>query len=150
MSMNKTEIERVINDIHAFFTDWVGGRCPGDPDTFRQRALDHISDNLVAIFPAGRSFGKSDFREYMGSIYGSNPKFRIRIRDIRLRHLAPEMAVVTYEEWQRDAQDSEKPNNGRLTTMVLGNGDAGAGPQILQVHETWLPDEIVEAADFDF
>ncbi len=148
--MTKTEIERVIHEIHAFFTDWVGGRCPGDPDTFRKGALDHISEDLAAIFPAGRSFGRCDFESYMGGIYGSNPKFRIQIRDIRLRHLTAEIAVVTYEEWQRDARDSEEPNNGRITTMVLSRGKSGAGPQILHVHETWLPDEIVAAGDFDF
>jgi hypothetical protein len=52
-------------------------------ETFRINALDRLSDDLVAIMPGGRSFGKNDFEGYMKSIYGSNPDFRIKIRDIR-------------------------------------------------------------------
>ena len=148
MTLKKAEIEQVVHEIHAFFTEWVGGHCPGDAETFQKHALDHISDDLVAIFPAGRSFGKPDFKGYMAGIFGSNPDFRIKIRDLKISHLSREMAVVNYEEWQRNAKDSDKPNNGRVTTMVLGKGKAG--PQILQVHETWLPDEVVEQGDFDF
>ncbi|HSM40215.1 MAG TPA: nuclear transport factor 2 family protein [Afifellaceae bacterium] len=150
MTLKTTEIETAIHDIHAFFTDWVGGRCPGDAATFRQNALDRISDDLVAIFPAGRMFGKKDFEGYMSGIYGSNPDFRIDIRDIRIAHSGDDMAVVNYQEWQRNAKDSDQPNNGRLTTMVVGARPSGDGIEILQVHETWLPEEVVAEGDFDF
>ena len=150
MTLQTSQIETAIHDIHDFFTDWVGGRCPGDAETFRKHALDRISDDLVAIFPAGRQFGKKDFEGYMSSIYGSNPDFRIRIRDVRVSHLSDGMAVVNYEEWQRDARDSEQPNNARVTTMVVGEKPANGGVEILQVHETWLPEEDVAKGDFDF
>ncbi|MCU9849254.1 nuclear transport factor 2 family protein [Defluviimonas sp. WL0024] len=150
MTIDPTEVERIIHDIHDFFTDWVGGRCPSDDDTFRRRALDYISDDLVAIFPAGRSFGKADFEGYMTGIYGSNPDFRIKIKDVQVRHLGADMAVVTYQEWQRGAKDSDDPENGRVTTMVLGKGAGDRGLTILQVHETWLPEEVVAKGDFDF
>jgi hypothetical protein len=142
-------VQTEIDDIHAFFTDWVNGTCPGDEDTFRTNALDHMADNLVVTMPAGRSFGKSDFAGYMSSIYGSNPDFKIKIRDLVLRHHIGSAIVVNYKEWQRNAQDSDNPNNGRQTTMVLrelGNN----GFEFLQVHETWLPPEEVENGDFSF
>ena len=60
------------------------------------------------------------------------------------------MAVVNYQEWQRNARDSDRADNGRVTTMVVGEKSAGAGIEILQVHETWLPDDVVAAGDFDF
>ncbi len=150
MTLETLQIETAIHDIHEFFTDWVGGRCPGDAETFQRNALDRISDNLIAIFPAGRRFGKEDFNGYMSSIYGSNPDFRIKIRDVRVTHLNDGMAVVNYEEWQRAAKDSDRPNNGRVTTMVVGEKRSGEGIEILQVHETWLPDEVVAAGDFNF
>jgi len=150
MTLQTQQIEAAIHDIHDFFTDWVGGRCPGDPETFRRNALDRISDELVAIFPAGRRFGKKDFEAYMSSIYGSNPDFRIRIRDIRVSQIRDGLAVVNYEEWQRGAKDSEQPNNGRVTTMVVGEKPASGGLEVLQVHETWLPDDVVASGDFDF
>ena len=149
MTLQTAQIESAIHDIHEFFTDWVGGRCPGDAETFQRNALDRISDDLVAIFPAGRRFGKEDFKGYMSSIYGSNPDFRIRIRDIRVNHVNDTMAVVNYQEWQKAATDSDQSNNGRITTMVLGEKHSG-GVEILQVHETWLPGEVVAAGDFDF
>lgn len=150
MALHAKKIESTIHDIHDFFTDWVGGRCPGDDDTFQKNALDRISDDLVVIMPSGRSFGKGDFAGYMKSIYGSNPAFRIKIRDIRVSHLNADLAVVNYQEWQRDARDSDEPNNGRLTTMVLRDRGEDKGPEILQVHETWLPGDIVQTADFAF
>lgn len=150
MTLNTHEIENAIHNIHAFFTDWVSGRCPGDAGTFRHNALDHISDDLVAIFPAGRAFGKKDFEGYMSGIYSSNPDFRIMIRDLRVTHNDGKTAVVNYHEWQRNAKDSDQPNNGRITTMVVGAKPSGDGVEILQVHETWLPEEIVAAGNFDF
>jgi len=150
MALQIAEIESVIYEIHDFFTDWVGGRCPGDEATFKSHALDRISDDLVAIFPAGRKFGKEDFKGYMSGIHGSNPDFKIKIRNVEVAHLGDDMAVANYEEWQRNAKDSEEPNNGRLTTMVLGRHPSGNGAQILQVHETWLPEDVVAKNSFDF
>jgi len=150
MTLQIEEVEATIHDIHEFFTDWVGGRCPGDAETFRKNALDRLGDDLVAIMPGGRSFGKNDFAGYMKSIYGSNPDFRIRISDIRISHRNGEMTVVNYNECQRNAKESDPPNNGRVTTMVLRDRSRDAGPEIVQVHETWLPDALVKEADFGF
>ncbi len=150
MTIQSEQIQIAIHDIHQFFTDWIGGRCPGDAKTFQTNALDRISDDLVAIFPAGRRFGKQEFEGYMSSMYGSNPDFRIQIRDIQVTHLTDTMAVVNYEEWQRNAKDSHQCNNGRVTTMVVGEKASGMGVEILQVHETWLPNEIVAEGDFSF
>jgi hypothetical protein len=150
MVLQVKNIEATVHDIHEFFADWVGGRCPGDNATFQKNALDRISDDLVVIMPGGRSFGKSDFAGHMKNIYGSNPAFRIKIRDIRVSHQGADLAVVNYQEWQRDAADSDEPNNGRVTTMVVRNRGESQEPEILQVHETWLPADAVQTADFDF
>ncbi|MER8993382.1 nuclear transport factor 2 family protein [Mesorhizobium sp. M0482] len=150
MSLQTKEIEATIHDVHEFFTDWVTGRCRGDDAMFKKNALDRISEDLVAIMPGGRAFGKKDFAGYMKSIYGSNPAFRIKIRDIRISHQSADLAVVNYHEWQRDAKDSDQPNNGRVTTMVVRDRGYSRGPEILQVHETWLPADVVQSADFAF
>ena len=150
MSLAREEIEILIHDIHDFFTDWIGGRCPGDAKTLKTRALDRISDDFVAVFPAGRKSGKSDFERSMSGSYGSSPDFRIRISDMSVPHLGNGLAIVIYREWQRGAKNSDEPENGRITTMVVGPRLSGDGLEILHVHETWLPREEVEKADFDF
>ena len=148
--MNTKDIEKTVYDIHAFFNDWVGGRVPGDRDTFRRNALDVIADGWVGIFPVGQPAGKKDFDGYMTSLYGTNPEFRIRISDLRVAHERDGIAVVNYKEWQRGAKDSDRASNGRVTTMVLGEKPSGAGIEILQVHETWLPVEMQDAGDYEF
>lgn len=150
MSLAPEKIETLVHEIHSFFTDWIGGFCPNDAEILRTRALDRISDDFVAIFPAGRRSGKSDFKDYMSAGYGSNPRFRIKITDVSVAHLRKEMAVVNYREWQRGAINSDEPNNGRISTMVVGPRSSGDGLEILQVHETWLPREDIEKADFNF
>jgi hypothetical protein len=70
--------------------------------------------------------------------------------DIRISHQSADLTVVNYHEWQRGSKDSDKPNNGRLTTMVIRDRGERQGPEILQVHETWLPADVVESADFVF
>ena len=149
MSSVSKRIQTEIDGIHDFFTDWVNGNCSGDEETFKTRALDHMADSLVVTMPAGRTFGKSDFAGYMGSIYGSNPDFKIKIRNIKIRHQVGDIVVVNYDEWQRGAKDSDDPNNGRRTTMVLRDLDGDAF-EFLQVHETWLPKDVVESGDFNF
>jgi hypothetical protein len=67
-----------------------------------------------------------------------------------LNHQSGDLAVVSYHEWQRNAKDSDVPNNGRVTTMVVRDRGMGAAPEILQVHETWLPQDVVVSGDFNF
>jgi len=137
-----------IEAINAFFMEWVGGRCPDDDATFKAGALDRLSDSLTVVMPAGKAFGIADFEGYMRGIYATNPKFRIKMRNFALRQRIGDVAVVTYQEWQRDALDSTPANNGRFSTMVLQ--DMGDRFEILHVHETWLPEEQVSAGKFDF
>lgn len=147
MTLKTSEIETVINDLHDFLTDWVGGRCPGDPKTFRRNALDRLSDDFVAVVPAGRALGKGEFGSQMSSLYGSNPEFRVEIRDFGVRHTGSGIAVVGYREWRKSSKDDETPENGRIATMILGE-TAGGGVEILRLHETWLPDEVVAEERF--
>ena len=54
-------VQAEIDDIHAFFTEWVNGTCPGDDDTLQKRALDRIADNgrqttMILRDPGGDGF----------------------------------------------------------------------------------------------
>jgi len=119
-------IQSEINGIHDFFTDWVNCNCPCYGEAFKTRALDHMADSLVVTMPVGRPFGKSDFAAYTGSLYGTDPGFKIKVRDIKNRHQVSDIVVVSYDECQRGAKDSGDPNYGRRTTMVLRDLDGDA------------------------
>ena len=145
------DLERVrahIIGIHRFFTDWVSGSCPGDDATFRAGLLDRIAPDTTVIMPGGVGYPAEVFTKYMRGLHGTNPGFRIQIRNITLRHHVGEVYVVNYEEWERNARDSTPPDNGRLSTMVLR--DRGDRLEILHVHETWLPAEVMAAGPYDF
>lgn len=144
------DLDRVRDAIvaqHDFFTAWVAGRCAGDETTFDE-GVRRLSRQLSVIMPGGKAFTFDVFAKYMRSIYASNPKFRIKIRNVAIRHRVGDVFVVNYEEWERDAKDSTPANNGRLSTMVLR--DRGSDFDILHVHETWMPAEIMAAGDYDF
>ncbi len=79
--------------------------------------------------------------------HGSNPEFRIAIRNVTVRHVTDDHILATYEEWQRNALASEPPDNGRISTVLF---DRSEPLQWLHVHETWLPESITAAAKYDF
>lgn len=148
MSADLERVREHIEGIHEFFTDWVSGNCPGDDATFQAGLLDRIAPETMVIMPGGIGYPAEVFTRYMRGLHGSNPAFRIQIRAINVCHQVGDALVVTYEEWERNAQDSTPPDNGRLSTMVLRN--RGDRLQILHVHETWLPSEVMAAGPYDF
>lgn len=148
MSDDLERIRKHVIDIHRFFSEWVSGSCPEDDATFRAGLLDRIDGDTMVIMPGGIGYPAEVFTKYMRGLHGSNPKFRIQIRNITLRHRIGDALVVTYEEWERNAKDSRPPDNGRLSTMVLR--DRGDRLETLHVHETWLPAEVMAAGPYDF
>lgn len=147
----RDDLERVrrhVVDIHQFFVAWVSGECREDDATFRAGLLDRISKDMMVIMPGGVGYPAAVFTKYMRGLHGSNPKFRIQIRNVTVRHRIGDVLIVTYEEWERNARDSTPPDNGRLSTMVLR--DRGDDFEILHVHETWLPSDVMAAGPYDF
>jgi hypothetical protein len=108
----------LIVDLHEFFTAWVSGRCLKDKALFAEKAKKHLSSDFLGIMPNGWSFNPSVFEGSMWDGHGNSPKFRIKIRDVQVRHRIGNALVVTYEEWAHDAADAPH-NNARLSTMVL-------------------------------
>jgi hypothetical protein len=102
----------------------------------------------MVVMPAGRGLGVEVFSGYMTSIHGKNPKFKIQIRNVTLRHKVNGVCVVMYEEWEKDAMDSDPANNGRQSSMVLR--ERGDAFEVLHLQETWLPAEQMKADTFDF
>ena len=147
MSNDQDRVRTFIVDIHKFITDWVSGK---ETDASKwPEFLKNFSPNFMVVMPAGRGFGVDTFTSYMTSIHGKNPKFKIQIRNVTLRHKVGDVFVVMYEEWEKDAMDSEPANNGRQSSMVLRDL-GGTKFEVLHLQETWLPAEKMAADPFDF
>lgn len=145
MSDVETAVRAEIEDLHAFFVDWFAGRAAkSDLETRFAAAMD---PELVFVSPDGRRLGRADLIGLFEGGHGANPDFRIAVRDVRVLRETGGLALATYTEWQRRAANSARPENGRFTTVLM----ARAAPfRWLHLHETWLPEQEQDAADYDF
>ena len=138
-------VHEEIESLHEFFVGWFAG-------TLREELLDEclrarFDPGFVLIPPGGELLTLDALEGALRSAHGSNPEFRITIRDVRIRHVSDDWILATYEEWQRNAKASQPPDNGRVSTVLFGR----SGPlRWLHVHETWLPEAVMAAGPYDF
>ena len=141
---------RVLDEIealHQFFVDWFTGAVPASDAVFESEFLTRFDENFVLVPPAGTILDFSTLVSAIRETHGTNPEFRIAIREATIRRTWDNLVLVTYEEWQRDALASTPKDNGRITSALLQNGDR---LRWLHVHETWLPEAVMEAGPYDF
>jgi hypothetical protein len=133
----RTEIE----ELHAFFQGWFNAALPDTEDAFR-RFAGVMADGFTIVTPGGRTVDRGPLIEGLWRSHGRWREVegggRIRIANVRLRHLEGETALLTYEEWQQAGAG----DRGRLSTALFRRA-AGTpnGVEWLHVHEVWLPDE---------
>lgn len=131
--------------LHVFFVGWFAGSIP--KSSFEPEFLSYMSDELVCVPPAGNLLELADLATGIRDGYGSNPDFRIAIREVRVHSEYDDYVLATYEEWQRNARASKPPDNGRIATVLF----KGSGPfKWLHLHETWMPADKMAAGPFDF
>ena len=131
--------------LHDFFVGWFSGKLA--TDAFETQFLARFDEDFILIPPAGIVLPLQDFKTVFFDAHGSNPDFRIAIRNVRLRRLMGGFVLATYEEWQRNALASEPPDNGRVASVVFA---ASSPLKWLHVHETWLPESIASQGPYDF
>ena len=134
-----------IEALHQFFVSWFTGQIAAD--TFENGFLNRFDPAFHLIQPAGVILNLTDIATSIRAGYGSNPQFRIAIRNVQIRRVFHGHILATYEEWQRHALASIPPDNARLATVLF----AQTQPlRWLHLHETWLPPTIVAAGHFGF
>ncbi len=141
----KSEARAEIEALHEFFVGWFSGALPKSAFeiSFRRR----FAENLLFIPPAGFQFGLSELSASVERAHGSNPAFRIAIRNVKVHLVFPDHILATYEEWQRNALASTPPNNGRVATVVFERAEC---LRWLHIHETWMPPEQMAAGPYNF
>ena len=141
----ESNVREEVERIHRFFVDWFSGAVP--ESDFETQLVSRLDPNFVIVPPDGALMEFDALVPGLRQGYGSNPDFRIAIRNLRVRHVSQDHVIATYEEWQRNARSSASPNNGRISTAIFTNTD----PLIwLHIHETRLPEDVSAAGPYDF
>lgn len=134
-----------VADVHRFIVDWFNGSAAQeDLDTALASRLD---EGIFYVTPDGHRLDRDDILALFAQAHGSNPDFRIKTRDVHIRHQMGDNLVVTYTELQRGARASANVENARITTVILTRDRPF---RWLHIHETWLPEEVRAAARYDF
>ena len=142
--MSRDELERAVRreveDVHAFFTRWFSGA--GSEDELGAFFAPRLDRGLIFISPDANHLDRQGLLGMFDGAHGSNPPFRVEIRDVSLVHDLDDCIVATYTEWQWAAKSSSRSNNGRLTTVVLAKQQPF---KWMHIHETWLPEDVQAA-----
>lgn len=145
----RSELESVIRDeveaLHVFFVGWFSGMLP--VDDFEKEFLSRFDEEFLLIPPAGALLSLAEFQSAVRRSHGTNPDFRIAIRNVKLHRVLDDHVLATYEEWQRNALASTPPDNARIVTVIFRKAQS---LQWVHVHETRLPESIASAGSYDF
>ncbi|MEP3036007.1 MAG: hypothetical protein ABJO67_16885, partial [Pseudoruegeria sp.] len=137
-------VTKEIVDLHDFFTEWFNGTA--DRDQLEPRFLSRLHQDVQFIPPEGQVMTGAGLKDGFGRGYGSNPDFRIQIRDVDVRYECGHLVLATYTEWQTGAALSAEANNARVTTVLM---EMTCPVTWLHIQETWLPEAVRAAGSFD-
>ena len=134
-----------VEALHRFFVGWFSGVI--DESEFETGFLNRFEPEFLLIPPAGSLLTLSELASSIQCAHGSNPDFRIAIRNVRVRWEFDRVIVAIYEEWQRNAIASTPAANARIATVLFKKAEP---LQWLHVHETWMPENVMAADPYDF
>ena len=138
-------VREEVESLHRFFVGWFSGALA--EDEFERGFEIRFAPDLVFIPPAGSLLGLDDLVPSIRAGRGSNPEFRIAIRNVKVHRVLENHIIATYEEWQRNALASKPPDNARVATVVF---ERTIPLTWLHIHETWMPEEVAAAGPYDF
>lgn len=141
----ESEVRHEVEALHNFFVGWFSGSLP--VNAFETQFLSRLDRDFALIPPAGTLLTLNDFQTALRRNHGTNPDFRIAIRNVKVHRVLNGHILATYEEWQRNALASKPPDNARIASVIF---DWSQPLRWLHVHETWLPEPVASAGPYDF
>ena len=131
------EVRAEIVRLHDFFTGWFTGTLPGD--AFDEGVAARLHPGFENVQPAGKAMARDVLLNGLRAAHGSNPDFRIEIRETRLLGDWPDCGLVLagYVEAQFGARNTTPPDNLRRATVLFESGAKGLIWRY--VHETAMP-----------
>lgn len=133
------EIREEIEAVHRFISAWFRGDVPRSADGFAAGLGDRLSPGFVNIQPAGRVLTRDVLLASIENSHGANPRFRIEIGDVQIRYIGgDDLVLATYVERQSGALQS-KPENARISSVVMRRRPGTGALEWLHIHETAVP-----------
>ena len=128
------DCELEVLELHRFFQRWFLGELAKTNVEFG-RFAEVMAEGFAIVSPRGTLTEREALAEGLKAAHGSWKAGRIWIENLKVRRVAGESALVTYEEWQQTGADPR----GRLSSAWFRRR-AGLpnGVEWLHVHETWL------------
>lgn len=123
-----------VVELHRFIERWLTGVLPKTDEAFARFAA-VMGEGFVIVSPAGVTTPRDELLGELRAGHGSRADdFDIRIDNLAIRRDLDPLCVVTYEEWQRSADE----RTARIATALFGpRADAPNGVEWLHLHETW-------------
>jgi hypothetical protein len=126
----KTEIE----ELHAFFEDWIGGAIDASEERFG-RLEEALAETFTFVTTSGEVLGREAIVSAVREAHGTRLGLRITIREPSLVQADEDHLVAVYQEWQ----EVEGERTGRVSTVVFRRSEeAPNGLAWIHVHETWI------------
>lgn len=145
MSNLEKGLREEVELLHRFFARWFNGTAA--PAELAEIFLPRMDPETFFVSPDGYRLERDGLVSMFEEAHGSNPDFRIAVREVRLLREIGDTLLITYSEWQRGARASARSENGRVTSALLRRGQPF---KWLHVHETWLPEAEQASGDYDF
>jgi hypothetical protein len=129
-----TRIENEIIELHQFFQDWYNNQLPSTEENF-SRCADVLAPEFSIIFPSGDQVLCQPLLEKLHKAHGTHNNMRIWIENIQVLYHFDELALATYEEWQKIGEKV----TARLSSVLFKTYQhTPNGLFWLHVHETWM------------
>lgn len=139
--LSPAALEQDVRESFEVFEDWIRGLSPGTPAYLAERWESRFHPAFRMVIPGGAVLGLEELVTSVAESHGSNPSFRATFTDFRVVATSSDLAIVSYEEWQRGARTGLRPDNGRLSTAALTLPAGPGGLRWVYLQQTWMAPE---------
>ncbi len=134
-----------VEELHEFFQAWFNGNVDQTSGQY-SRFSDVLHADFLIIAPSGMQTDRTQLTGSLYMMHGKRPNLKIWIKNPVFRLLSKTTAMVTYEEWQQEKEES--PPQGRISTALFETYlSLPNAVSWLYVHETALQTTTAQAED---
>ena len=131
------EVRAEVERLHDFLAGWFQGTLP--ESAFEGGIAVRLHPKFENVQPAGHVLTRDGLLGPLRRAWGSNPDFRIEIRETRILGLwqGGGLILAGYVEAQFGARSSTPADNLRRSTVLFERGASGLVWR--HIHETMMP-----------